>query len=204
MKPYLGPTTQAFIDKLAAAEGPALYELSYKEAREVLKGAAGHQPKVAAQVEDQTWNVGPTGQLDIRIVRPEGATSVLPVVLYCHGGGWLMGNKDTHEPLVRKIAAGANVAVVFVNYTPAPDAQYPVQNEQAYDALDDKGFVLTANDLVLRDRWHLERPPFFLETSCPGVFAVGDVRSGSVKRVASAIGEGSIAIVLAHQYMSLS
>ena len=70
-------------------------------------------------------------------------------------------------------------------------------------ALDDKGFVLTGNDLVLRDRWTAERPPFFLETSCPGVFAVGDVRAGSVKRVASAVGEGSMAIALAHQYLSL-
>lgn len=70
-------------------------------------------------------------------------------------------------------------------------------------ALDDKGFILTGNDLVFRNQWPLERPPFFLETSCPGIFAVGDVRSGSIKRVASSVGEGSMAIALAHQYLSL-
>ena len=69
-------------------------------------------------------------------------------------------------------------------------------------ALDEKGFVLTGNDVVTRDLWKLGRSPFFLETSCPGVFAVGDARSGSVKRVASAVGEGSMAIALAHQYLA--
>ena len=70
-------------------------------------------------------------------------------------------------------------------------------------ALDEKGFILTGNDLVARDRWSVPgRSPFFLETSCPGVFAVGDARSGSVKRVASAVGEGSMAIALAHQYLA--
>lgn len=133
---HLEPTTQKFIDSVVAAGGPPLYTLKYEEVRKILAGAAGHQPKVAASVEDQTWATGPTGKVEVRIVRPEGATETLPVVLYCHGGGWVMGNKDTHEPLVRKIAAGVNATVVFVNYTPAPDAQYPVQNEQSYAALE--------------------------------------------------------------------
>ncbi|RYZ64992.1 MAG: FAD-binding protein [Proteobacteria bacterium] len=70
-------------------------------------------------------------------------------------------------------------------------------------ALDEKGFVYTGTDLLARDHWTAERPPFFLETSCPGIFAVGDARSGSIKRVASAVGEGSMAIALAHQYLAL-
>ena len=53
-------------------------------------------------------------------------------------------------------------------------------------------------------RWPLERAPFLLETSMPGVFAVGDVRHGTVKRVASAVGEGSIAIRLIHEYLALA
>ncbi len=68
-------------------------------------------------------------------------------------------------------------------------------------ALDNKGFILTGRDLdtVLENRpWKLSRPPQMLETSLPGVFAVGDVRSGNVKRVASAVGEGAIAIHLVH------
>jgi thioredoxin reductase (NADPH) len=65
-------------------------------------------------------------------------------------------------------------------------------------ARDGDGFVLTGEDLGSDGRWPLERQPFSLETSMPGVFAAGDVRHGSVKRVASAVGEGSIAIQLVH------
>lgn len=72
-------------------------------------------------------------------------------------------------------------------------------------AMDKKGFILTGRDLdpVLQEHhWPLQRPPQMLETSLPGVFAVGDVRSGNVKRVASAVGEGSIAISLVHRSLA--
>jgi thioredoxin reductase (NADPH) len=72
-------------------------------------------------------------------------------------------------------------------------------------ALDDKGFVKTGPDLSAGERadarWPFARSPHLLETSLPGVFAVGDVRGGSVKRVASAVGEGSIAVVFVHRTM---
>ncbi|MGZ4789880.1 MAG: NAD(P)/FAD-dependent oxidoreductase, partial [Terriglobales bacterium] len=72
-------------------------------------------------------------------------------------------------------------------------------------ALDPKGFIKTGPDLLPDDltaaQWPLARPPHLLETSLPGVFAVGDVRGGSVKRVASAVGEGSIAISFVHQVL---
>src|SRR6185503_1997980 len=72
-------------------------------------------------------------------------------------------------------------------------------------ALDDKGFIKTGPDLLREDlaaaNWPLTRPPFLLETSRPGVFAVGDVRGGNVKRVASAVGEGSIAVAFVHQVL---
>jgi thioredoxin reductase (NADPH) len=70
-------------------------------------------------------------------------------------------------------------------------------------ALDPKGFIKTGADLAPDDLaaagWPLARHPHLLETSLPGVFAVGDVRGGNVKRVASAVGEGSIAIAFVHQ-----
>jgi thioredoxin reductase (NADPH) len=72
-------------------------------------------------------------------------------------------------------------------------------------ALDEKGFVKTGPDLSREDlhsaSWPLTRPPFLLETSRPGLFAVGDVRAGNIKRVASAVGEGSIAVALVHQVL---
>jgi thioredoxin reductase (NADPH) len=70
-------------------------------------------------------------------------------------------------------------------------------------ALDSKGFIKTGPDLSPDDlaaaKWPVARPPYLLETSLPGVFAVGDVRGGNVKRVAAAVGEGSIAIAFVHQ-----
>jgi thioredoxin reductase (NADPH) len=72
-------------------------------------------------------------------------------------------------------------------------------------ALDNKGFILTGRDLdsvTEPPRWPLDRPPHMLETSLPGVFAVGDVRSGNVKRVASAVGEGAIAVHLVHRVLA--
>ena len=72
-------------------------------------------------------------------------------------------------------------------------------------ALDPKGFIKTGPDLTPEDlkraRWPLARAPHLLETSLPGVFAVGDVRGGNIKRVASAVGEGSIAVSFVHQVL---
>jgi thioredoxin reductase (NADPH) len=71
---------------------------------------------------------------------------------------------------------------------------------------DDRGFILTGPDLIRDGQrpkgWTLERDPFLLETNIPGIFAVGDVRHGSVKRVASGVGEGSVAVQFIHQYLS--
>ncbi len=68
-------------------------------------------------------------------------------------------------------------------------------------ALDERGFVLSGSDVRDAGRWGLERDPYLLETSVPGIFACGDVRLGPVKRVASAVGEGSMAIAFVHQYL---
>jgi thioredoxin reductase (NADPH) len=69
-------------------------------------------------------------------------------------------------------------------------------------ALDHHGFVLTGADVRAAGRWDLERDPYLLETSVPGVFACGDVRYGPVKRVAAAVGEGSMAVAFVHQFLS--
>jgi thioredoxin reductase (NADPH) len=68
-------------------------------------------------------------------------------------------------------------------------------------ALDQKGFVLTGSDVRAAGQWQLERDPYLLETSAPGIFACGDVRFSPVKRVAAAVGEGSMAIAFVHQYL---
>ena len=69
---------------------------------------------------------------------------------------------------------------------------------------DKHGFVLTGTDAIKAGQWKADREPFALETSSPGIFAVGDIRSGSVKRVAASVGEGGVAIALMHRYLQLS
>ena len=73
-------------------------------------------------------------------------------------------------------------------------------------ALDEKSFVKTGQDLTAPDlaaaKWPLPRPPLLFETSLPGVFAVGDVRASSVKRVAAAVGEGSVCVQLVHRVLA--
>jgi thioredoxin reductase (NADPH) len=97
-----------------------------------------------------------------------------------------------------------NIRHVFVMTGAAPRPDWL----QGCVAMDEKGFVLTGRDLdplvgAARSRgWPLNRPPHMLETSLPGVFAVGDVRAGNVKRVASAVGEGAIAIHLVHRVLA--
>ena len=68
-------------------------------------------------------------------------------------------------------------------------------------ALDDQGYVLTGSEMRATGRWNLDRDPYLLETSVPGIFACGDVRFGPIKRVAAAVGEGSMSIAFVHQYL---
>jgi acetyl esterase len=135
-RPYLlEPKAQAFIDALSASGGKPIYELSYEEARKVLENVqAGHVTALPADVEEKVLPVGPTGQVAVRIYRPKGAKGPLPVVMYFHGGGWVLGSKQTHDRLLRDLVTGAHAAFVFVNYTPSPEAQFPVAIEQDYAA----------------------------------------------------------------------
>ncbi|WP_163992393.1 alpha/beta hydrolase [Pyxidicoccus caerfyrddinensis] len=137
LSPNLEPGTRRFLEQVNAQGGKPIYELSPVDARKVLSDlqAGKDVEKLPADIEDRMIPGGPGNQdISIRIVRPKGQTDVLPVIMHFHGGGWVLGGKDTHDRLVRELANGAQAAVVFVDYTPAPDAQFPVQIEQAYAA----------------------------------------------------------------------
>jgi acetyl esterase len=85
---------------------------------------------------DESWVTlsSAFGDFEVRIVRPPGSTGPLPVIVYLHGGGWILGSWITHDLLTRRLAVGVNAAVAFVEYSRAPEAQYPAQIEQCYAA----------------------------------------------------------------------
>jgi acetyl esterase/lipase len=134
--PVLEPATRAFIDAVNSQGGTPLYQLPYAEARTVLETAqeSAKVTKLPADVEERVLPTGPTGEVSVRIYRPKGSTGPLPVVMYFHGGGWILGSKNTHDRLLRDLVNATDAAFVFVNYTPSPEAQFPVPNEQAYAA----------------------------------------------------------------------
>jgi acetyl esterase len=130
------PTTLAFLRALELKGGPPPHQLTVAEARrQQSEMQAVEAPAPRADVQDRNLPVGPTGEVPVRIVRPRNVSGDLPAVVYFHGGGWVVGGKDTHDRLVREIAANAGAAVVFVDYTRSPEARYPVALEQGYAAL---------------------------------------------------------------------
>lgn len=126
---------QSFIAQLAASGLKPLYKMDYQEARDTLTYMqTGAVDKPDANIEDLTIPGGSAGDISIRIVRPVNVQEKLKPVMYFHGGGWILGDMNTHDRLIRDIADGSRAAVVFVNFTPAPEARFPVQIEQAYTA----------------------------------------------------------------------
>ncbi|MDQ0646615.1 acetyl esterase [Microbacterium natoriense] len=126
----LEPEAQAFAD--ATSTPPFLADLGVEGARKLLDDVQG-APIAESDVVDE-WITVPAevGDVRVRIVKPAGSSGELPVVLYVHGGGWVLGDAGTHDRLVRELAAGADAAVVFVEYDRSPEAHHPVAVEQVY------------------------------------------------------------------------
>jgi acetyl esterase len=127
--------TQAFIDSLSGAA--PIYTLSPEAARDVLAGAQKSVTVMLAPVRivDRVLNIGPKARTNIRVYRPGSATGALPVVIYIHGGGWVLGDRETHERLVSELTVGASAVVVFVEYDRSPESRYPVAVEESYAVL---------------------------------------------------------------------
>lgn len=127
--------TQAFLDVLNAGSGKPIEQLSPKDARAVLVGAQSGVKLTLPKADVSEKTIQVDGQpLSLTIVRPAGVKGELPVFMFFHGGGWVLGDFPTHERLVRDLVAGSGAAAVFVNYTPSPEAHYPVAINQAYAA----------------------------------------------------------------------
>jgi len=127
--------TQAFLQALEAGGGKPLETLSPQDARAVLVGAQA-SVKVdlsGVSVSEKTIQAG--GQsIPLTIVRPEGVKGELPVFMFFHGGGWVLGDYATHARLIRDLVVNSGAVAVYVGYTPSPEAQYPTAIDQAYAA----------------------------------------------------------------------
>jgi thioredoxin reductase (NADPH) len=160
--------------------------------------AAVHLSAYAASVTIVTIDERLGAFMSDYLVQKVEATPNITVVLHTevadgHGQGRLQGLtlRDRQSGATRTVPASA--VFVLIGAEPRTDWLDGVVER------DERGYVLTGRDL---DGWPLARPPLPLETSLPGVFAAGDVRYRSIKRVASAVGEGSIAVQLVHQYLA--
>jgi acetyl esterase/lipase len=127
----LEQAAQEFVD--ATSQPPFLYQLAPEEGRKAVDSVQD-APIFKPEIDEEWITVegGPTGSVRVRIVKPQGVTGTLPVIVYTHGAGWVFGDAHTHDRLVRDLAVGAEAAVVFPEYDRSPDVRYPVANEQSY------------------------------------------------------------------------
>jgi acetyl esterase/lipase len=130
----LDPQAKAFLEQIAALGGQPLSAMPVAEARQTMEMLATMRAADApvAAVVDRTVP-GPAGAIPVRIYRPNG-TAPFPLLVYFHGGGWVLGSIATHDGICRSLAAGAGCVVVSVEYRLAPEHRYPAAAEDCYAA----------------------------------------------------------------------
>ena len=134
----LDPDCQRVHDLYRLAARPPLETLSVAEAREAMKrGREILQPDPPAMSEVRNLACpGPGGPIPLRLYRPPGVSAAarLPVLVFCHGGGWVIGDLDTHDTLARELSVASGAAVVSVDYRLAPEHRFPAAAEDAFAA----------------------------------------------------------------------
>ncbi len=126
---------RAFLKKLNVPGGKPLEELSVRDARQVLVDLQTSVETELPPAKISTKTITQDGlTVELTIVRPAGADKTVAAFMFFHGGGWVLGDFPTHERLVRDLVAYSGMAAVFVNYTPSPEAHYPMAIQQAYAA----------------------------------------------------------------------
>ena len=126
-----------FINEIEKFAIKPIYELTPTEAREFLLNLQRKTPvHIEANIEDRILITEKAGNVDIRIVKPLNYKNLLPAVVYAHGGGWVMGDKEVYDTLIRKIATDSNCAVIFVNYGRSPENIYPKAIDEIYSVIE--------------------------------------------------------------------
>lgn len=126
----LEPAAREFAD--ATAGPPYPYDVPVADGRRHLDELQAGATVPSVSVEDLVV----AGGVRVRIFRPGGARGLLPVVVYAHGGGWVVGGTRTHDRLVRELTVGSGAALVFVRYSLSPEAVYPAALEEIYRTLE--------------------------------------------------------------------
>jgi acetyl esterase len=133
----LDPQARAVIDLVVKSGRPAYHELSPKDARQLFRDtrpASTPTPPAIGAVADVLAD-GPAGPIPLRVYRPAGvAAAPLPALVYFHGGGWVIGDLETHDVLCRQLTAEAGVTVVAVDYRLAPEHAFPAAVDDAWAA----------------------------------------------------------------------
>jgi len=133
--PRLSRGVKAFLNGLNSAGGPPLETLPPLEARAVLVNAQASVQVDLSGIEESEKTISADGYtIKLNLVRPEGVNGKLPVFMFIHGGGWVLGDYPTHKRMVRDLVVLTGFAGVFVNYTPTPDARYPQAINEIYAA----------------------------------------------------------------------
>jgi acetyl esterase len=126
---------KAFLNAVNSGGGKPIEQLSPVDARGALAGLQSSVKVDLSGITVTEKTINADGQsIRINIVKPANAKGTLPVFMFFHGGGWVLGDFPTHERFVRDLVVESGAAAVFVNYTPSPEAHYPVAINQAYAA----------------------------------------------------------------------
>ncbi|EOH88525.1 alpha/beta hydrolase [Enterococcus pallens] len=121
---------------IANESEPYIYQLPVEEARALLEKVQDSPvEKFDVDSRDETWDLGEQGSINVRIIKPKDTTEKLPVILYIHGAGWVLGSAHTHDKLVRELSVRTNSIVFVPEYDRSPEAKYPVAIEQSYATL---------------------------------------------------------------------
>jgi acetyl esterase len=133
--PRLSREVKAFLALLNSGDAPPLETLPPLEARQVLVNAQTTVKVDLSGIDESEKTIIADGySIALNIVRPEGVKGTLPVFMFIHGGGWVLGDYPTHQRMVRDLVVLSGFAAVFVNYTRTPDAQYPQAINEIYAA----------------------------------------------------------------------
>jgi acetyl esterase len=130
----LDPQAKAFLDQVAASGAPGFDQMTVQQAREAIRAlfATREPPLPLKKVEDRVVNVGGV-KLPVRIYTPD-ANGPLPILVFFHGGGWVVGDLESHDGTCRALANGAGCIVIAVDYRLAPEHKFPAAADDCYGA----------------------------------------------------------------------